>query len=131
MSHVETKFVPEVSIRLYAGSTPDEPWHRSSPALQAAHCRAGLSSWTLRDADKQSDLSGGAEMDSGTWQPPFPRLTIDCCVQNVVVTLPYGCDPGTAERFTELWAKAFALVRLLSIFFAIEMLNDRTNHKCP
>ena len=32
---------------------------------------------------------------------------VEAWLSDASVTLPFNRDPGTAERFTELWAKAF------------------------
>ncbi len=36
-----------------------------------------------------------------------PLAVVDAWLSDAAVTLPFDKDPGTAERFTELWAKAF------------------------
>lgn len=36
---------------------------------------------------------------------------VEAWLSEAAVMLPFNRDPGTAERFTELWAKAFKEVR--------------------
>lgn len=108
-------FVPiELSYTLFAintgpdAKTPGSPWLRNSAELRAAYRRAGLHHW----AEDLNQSSGGSEAaEVAEWQLPAPKITVDCCVRGVVLTLPHDSDPGTAQRFTELWAKAFAQVR--------------------
>ncbi len=40
-----------------------------------------------------------------------PSIVLQACLYDCVVSAPYDQDPGTAQRFTELWAKAFKEVR--------------------
>ena len=42
-----------------------------------------------------------------------PAMVVAIAVQACQVSVPYGIEPGTAIRSTELWAKAFAQVCLL------------------
>ena len=45
---------------------------------------------------------------------PQPAAAIvEAWLSDALVSLPFDQDPGTAERFTELWAKAFKEVRRL------------------
>ena len=42
--------------------------------------------------------------------PAFPQpaaAVVEAWLSEATVSLPFDQDPGTAERFTELWAKAF------------------------
>ena len=39
--------------------------------------------------------------------PQPAAAVVEAWLSDAVVTLPFDQDPGTAERFTELWAKAF------------------------
>ena len=91
-----------------AGKAPGQPWHGNCAALEAAYCRAGLGHWV--SSSLRSACSPGKQEKGGEWLVPRPKLAVDCCVRDVVITLPFGCDLGTAQRFTELWAKAFAEV---------------------
>ncbi len=53
-------------------------------------------------------------------QVPAPPLAIiEAWLSDASVTLPFDRDPGTAERFTELWAKAFKEVGFLASFSAL------------
>jgi len=43
--------------------------------------------------------------------PQAAAAVIEAWLSDAMVSLPFDQDPGTAERFTELWAKAFKEVR--------------------
>lgn len=88
-----------------------QPFQGGGPALGAAYTRAGLSTWATTAATEES---------LGSWQPPPPAATLECCLQDAVVTLPFAQDPGTAHRYSELWAKAFKEVNL----HTVEILDD-------
>lgn len=45
---------------------------------------------------------------------PHPGIVLEACLYDCVVSTPYDQDPGTAQRFSELWAKAFKEVGLQS-----------------
>ena len=45
--------------------------------------------------------------------PQPAAAVVEAWLSDAVVTLPFDQDPGTAERFTELWAKAFQEVSSL------------------
>jgi len=47
-----------------------------------------------------------------------PAIVVAIAVQACQVSVPYGIEPGTAIRSTELWAKAFSQVCVLSPFSA-------------
>ena len=94
---------------------PGQPWKGDAAALEAAYARAGLAHWS--DMGSKTLNPGKAEHDAAVsspdvreWQMPRPKLVVDCCVRDVAVVLPYGCDLGTAQRFTELWVKTFTEV---------------------
>lgn len=78
------------------------PFGRDSGLIDAALGRAGLSSWATEDASSTT-----VAPEETVWHPPEPAATAECCLKDVLVVLPYGQDPGTAQRYTELWAKAF------------------------
>lgn len=85
-----------------AGGNLVQPFGGSAPLINAAYSRAGLSSWAEAPV-----VAGGQHR----WQPPKAHVTLECCLSDVLVSLPYNKDPGTAQRFSELWAKAFQLAR--------------------
>lgn len=90
-----------------AGKAAGEPWQGDSIALAAAYHRAGLSHW----ADSSpTAFSADQTVAGGDWKPPPPKLAVDCYIEGAAVILPYDCNLGTAERYTELWAKAFTKV---------------------
>ena len=39
--------------------------------------------------------------------PQSAAAVVEAWLSDALVSLPFDQDPGTAERFTELWAKAF------------------------
>lgn len=73
-------------------------------ALDQAYERAGLSSWVDGSEIGQQKLA----LQN---QPEKPLATLECCVWDVQIILPFSEDPGTAQRYTELWAKAIQEVR--------------------
>ena len=46
--------------------------------------------------------------------PQPAAAVIEAWLSDAMVSLPFDQDPGTAERFTELWAKAFKEVRVFA-----------------
>jgi len=84
----------------------------ANPAgLRASYRRAGLPDWTSPSSQSQPQpgAKSGVEADLRLLRP---MATLDCCIHDVLVTLPHDRDPGTAHRYTELWAKAFETVLL-------------------
>ena len=69
----------------------------------AAQKGGGGSPATARD---QSGGGSGASIGSA----PGPLAVVEAWLSEAAFTLPFDQDPGTAERFTELWAKAFKAV---------------------
>lgn len=49
--------------------------------------------------------------------PQPAAAVVEAWLSDAVVRLPFDQDPGTAERFTELWAKAFKEASMLLIPF--------------
>lgn len=47
--------------------------------------------------------------------PQPAAAVVEAWLSDAVVSLPFDQDPGTAERFTELWAKAFQEVSSLLV----------------
>ncbi len=45
--------------------------------------------------------------------PQAAAAVLEAWLSDATVSLPFDQDPGTAERFTELWAKAFKEVWVL------------------
>lgn len=74
-------------------------------SLDQAYERAGLSSWVADSPPSSKDVKGD--------QPQKPLASLECCVWDVQIILPFDQNPGTAQRYTELWAKAFQQVNLL------------------
>ncbi len=54
--------------------------------------------------------SGSAGCDA-PYQPGPPLAIVEAWLRDASFTLPWDQNPGTAERFTELWAKAFKEAR--------------------
>lgn len=46
--------------------------------------------------------------------PQPAAAVLEAWLSDATVSLPFDQDPGTAERFTELWAKAFKEVCALA-----------------
>lgn len=51
------------------------------------------------------DFSTREERPAASPQPA--SAVLEAWLSDATVSLPFDQDPGTAERFTELWAKAF------------------------
>lgn len=99
---------------IFAGKAPGEPWQGDSIALLAAYHRAGLSHWAST-SPQQVATAEDTVTAAQEWKPPPPKLAIDCFLEGAAVILPYGCELGTSQRYTELWAKAFTKVELFSL----------------
>ena len=53
--------------------------------------------------------------------PQPAAAVVEAWLSDAVVSLPFDQDPGTAERFTELWAKAFQEVSSLLVLVCLGM----------
>ena len=47
-----------------------------------------------------------------------PATVVAVAVQGCQVSVPYGIEPGTAVRSTELWVKAFTQVRVMIVLLS-------------
>ena len=94
------------------GSTePARPFGGSLERLPAAYQRAGLG-WSLAMTLQDQVLHGRPEpCEGGEGDLPLPLATVEAWISDAVVSLAYDADPGTAQRASELWAKAFKEVR--------------------
>ena len=57
--------------------------------------------------------------------PQPATAVVEAWLSDAVVSLPFDQDPGTAERFTELWAKAFQEVGGLSVYVLAQWQASR------
>ena len=58
-----------------------------------------------------SRAEGGGGSGTG-YQPGPPLAVVEAWLSGASFTLPWDQNPGTAQRFTELWAKAFREARM-------------------
>ncbi|KAL0047867.1 hypothetical protein WJX82_001975 [Trebouxia sp. C0006] len=86
-------------------------WTRSNDEHAAAYSRAGLPQWA---AECLSEPGHPSDFASQAAPPPAmalrPAAVVQATVSDVMLTLPYDQDFGRAERFGELWSKAFGQV---------------------
>jgi len=86
-------------------------WTRSNDEHAAAYSRAGLPQWA---AECLSEPGQPTDFASQAAAPPTmalrPAAVVQATVSDVMLTLPYDQDFGRAERFGELWSKAFGQV---------------------
>ena len=89
-------------------------WTHSDDEHAAAYSRAGLPQWAA------ACLSGSGlptePASQGAPQPTSavgPSAIVQATVSDVMLTLPHDQDFGSAERFGELWSKAFGQVQCL------------------
>ena len=86
-------------------------WTHSDDEHAAAYSRAGLPQWAA------ARLSGSGlptePASQGAPEPTSavgPSAVVQATVSDVMLTLPHDQDFGRAERFGELWSKAFGQV---------------------
>ena len=94
-------------------------WSQSGAEQAAAYTRAGLPQWAAQCLSEPGSPTGPASRSpiSAARQRPFqqdladqPSAVVQATVSNVMLTLPHDQDFGRAERYVELWAKAFEQV---------------------
>lgn len=82
-------------------------WQLTQEQHAAAYSRAGLHAW----AAHSRSLPNSVPPDTPTLQPAVaPAALAELAVSDVRLNLPHDQDFGRAERFVELWAKAFEKV---------------------
>lgn len=75
------------------------PFHQAEESLRSARVRAGLHA--------EEPVEGSSTAPSPA---PQPAAVVSVALEDVVISVPYGEEPGVAIRSTELWAAAFAQV---------------------
>ena len=87
-------------------------WQLSQDQHAAAYARAGLPAWAAacrpQSSDHQADLPSVQATAAAE-----PAAVAEVAVSDVRLNLPHDQDFGRAERFVELWGKAFEKVRLV------------------
>lgn len=94
-------------------------WSHSADEHAAAYTRAGLPHWAAQCLSEPASRTGAVgHLDLPASQetaPPAPAdqpsAVVQATVSDVMLTLPHDQDFGRAERFVELWSKAFGQVR--------------------
>ena len=97
-------------------------WSHSADEHAAAYTRAGLPHWAAQCiSETASPTEAGGDLNlpaSQNTAPPAsadqPSAVVQATVSDVMLTLPHDQDFGRAERFVELWAKAFGQVKDVS-----------------
>eukprot|EP00884_Botryococcus_braunii_P017348 jgi/Botrbrau1/4297/Bobra.0390s0036.1 len=118
-----------------APDLPDTPFGRDPSRLAQAYLRSGFASSHHGPGDVcSSSVLNGGERDrnrGNVGDEPQPGIVLEACLYDCVVSTPYDQDPGTAQRFTELWAKAFKeeLLRSLSSALALKKSPGRADKK--
>lgn len=84
-------------------------WQLSQEQHAAAYSRAGLHAWAAHNRSLPNPASSA---NTPILQPAVaPAAVAELAVSDVRVNLPHDQDFGRAERFVELWAKAFEKVQ--------------------
>ena len=94
-------------------------WSFSDDEQAAAYHRAGLPHWA-----EECLSEAGLPTEPPSHCPPLPlrpAAVAQATVSSVAMTLPYDQDFGRAERFVELWAKAFRQVLFCRKPFSAEL----------
>ena len=108
--------------------TTSKPLLSKKSNLESAYERAGLSSWVNASSSK------GSQPPSASAEPGMPLATLECSIVSVSIALPHDRDVGTAQRYTELWAKAFQQVcpsSCSSQEFCSNVLQHQNQNECP
>ena len=102
-------------------------WSHSCDEHAAAYTRAGLPHWAAQCLSEPSSPTGAASQTvepasqvadpvNQTAASPVladrPSAIVQATISDVLLTLPHDQDFGRAERFVELWSKAFGQVEL-------------------
>lgn len=85
-------------------------WHLSQDQHAAAYSRAGLPLWAAQCRSAQRQVPRGDSPPNPATAATQPAAVADLAVSDVRLNLPHDQDFGRAERFVELWAKAFEKV---------------------
>ena len=86
-------------------------WTHSEDEHAAAYGRAGLTQWAencLSEAGLPSEPAHQGSLQASVALQP--ASVVQATVSDVVLSLPHDQDFGRAERFCELWSKAFGQV---------------------
>ena len=86
-------------------------WTHSEDENAAAYARAGLPQWAescLSDAGLPTEPAHQGSLQASVARQP--ASVVQATVSDVVLSLPHDQDFGRAERFCELWSKAFQQV---------------------
>lgn len=75
---------------------------------ESAYVRARLGNWL-----EFSEAPGGEEaVEADKRQgPKLPFCVVEIMAHDCTISVPFDAEPGMAERYAELWAKAFEEVR--------------------
>ena len=95
-------------------SSVSTDWSHSGDEHAAAYTRAGLPHWAAQCLSEPSSPTGAASQPNEPAGPASqaagPSAVVQATVSDVLLTLPHDQDFGRAERFVELWSKAFGQV---------------------
>jgi len=120
--HRSTSFLPCIVLATWQAKSPVKgvvsvakcaiaDWTRSNDEHAAAYSRAGLPQWAaecLSEPGQPSDFASQAA--PSPTMALRPAAVVQATVSDVMLTLPHDQDFGRAERFGELWSKAFGQV---------------------
>ena len=93
------------------------PYSGSADSVTQAYCRAGIAlGWAspyaeppaVYDSTSSTQAQEQQQQNSESALPP-PLVSVQACLRDVDISLPYGCELGMAIRGSELWAKGFQL----------------------
>ena len=87
-----------------AASGPNRPFGRRCERLPAALRSAGIDSQGVQAQESNPDPAGPPAASSGA------AVVVEAWLEDVAASVPHDQNFGTAERATELWAKAFRQV---------------------
>ena len=124
---------------LTAAASVFTDWSHSGDEHAAAYTRAGLPHWAAQCLSEPGSPIEAASQSAGpaSQAAPAPVLAdrpsavVQATISDVLLTLPHDQDFGRAERFVELWSKAFGQVEYLhQCFTACSCLDVSYIHCC-
>lgn len=118
-------------------------WSHSGDEHAAAYNRAGLPHWAAQCLSEPSSPSEAASRPIEPASQPAgpasqaalapvladqPSAVVQATISDVLLTLPHDQDIGRAERYVELWSKAFGQVESQKMLHAL-LLPRRSQYK--
>ena len=136
---------PRLLLPLAAAVSVSTDWSHSGDEQAAAYNRAGLPHWAAQctsEPNSPTEAAGQPEepasqladhASQAALAPVLadqPSAVVQATISDVLLTLPHDQDFGRAERFVELWSKAFGQVESQKCLTACSCPDVDNTHCC-